>query len=323
MTNDHLPYADFDLTGIATYPLASRPSKARAADFARPHQPGTSVTAWVEALPNVLAARDLRQVVEAVVAARRRGAPVIWGLGAHVIKTGLSPVLIDLMERGVVSAVATNGAGIIHDFEVAVGGATSEDVDATLGPGTFGMATETGHDLNGAINEGIAAGLGIGQAVGRYLTALGPAYAHLSVAAAAARLGVPLTVHVALGTDIIHMHPTASGTALGEGSLRDFRYFVSNVAHLAGGVYLNCGSAVVLPEVFLKAVALVRNRGISLEGLTTVNLDFARLYRPSTNVVSRPTMGVGHGINLVGHHELMIPLLAAAIVERMEAVSSE
>lgn len=323
MTNDHLPYSEFDLSGIGTYPLASRPSKARAADFARPHQPGASVSAWMESLPNVLAARELRQVVDAVIDARRRGAPVIWGLGAHVIKTGLSPILIDLMERGVVSAVATNGAGIIHDFEVAIGGATSEDVEATLGPGTFGMATETGRDLNRAINEGVAAGLGIGQAVGRYLTALAPTHAHLSVAAAAARLDVPLTVHVAIGTDIIHMHPSASGAALGEGSLRDFRYFVSNVARLAGGVYLNCGSAVVLPEVFLKAVALVRNRGISLEGLTTVNLDFVRLYRPSTNVVSRPTMGVGRGISLVGHHELMIPLLAAAIVERMEAVSSE
>lgn len=317
------PYSEFDLSGIGTYPLASRPSKANAADFARPHRPGASVGEWMKSLPNLLAARELCEVVEAIVAARRRSAPVLWGLGAHVIKTGLSPIVIDLMERGLVSGVATNGAGIIHDFEVAISGATSEDVEAALGPGMFGMATETGRDLNGAINDGVAAGLGIGQAVGRYLLELAPKFAHLSVTAAAARLGVPITVHVALGTDVIHMHPSASGAALGEGSLRDFRYFVSNVSRLAGGVFLNCGSAVVLPEVFLKAVALTRNRGLSLDGLTTVNLDFVRLYRPSTNVVSRPTMGVGRGISLVGHHELMIPLLAAAVVERLESVSDE
>jgi hypothetical protein len=246
----------------------------------------------------------------------------VWGLGAHVVKTGLGPVLIDLMERGFVSALATNGAGIIHDFEIALSGATSEDVDEALGPGRFGMAEETGTLLNRAINEGVAAGLGIGQAVGRFLTSAhpgaltpAPAFGHLSLICAAARLEIPLTVHVAIGTDIIHMHPSASGAALGEGSLRDFRYFVSNVAELEGGVFLNCGSAVILPEVFLKAVALSRNRGRSLAGLTTVNLDFTRLYRPQTNVVSRPTAGIGKGHSLVGHHELMIPLLAAALVD--------
>jgi len=231
-----------------------------------------------------------------------------------VIKTGLGPVVIDLMERGFVSAIATNGAAVIHDFEIALVGATSEDVDEALGPGTFGMAEETGRLLNGAINDGVAAGLGIGQAVTKFLGGKEPQYARSSILTAAARLRIPVTVHVAIGTDIIHMHPAASGTALGDGSLRDFRYFVSNVARLERGVYLNCGSAVVLPEVFLKAVALARNRGIALAGLTTVNLDFIQLYRPQTNVVKRPTAGTGRGYSLVGHHEIMIPLLAAAVI---------
>ncbi len=219
-------------------------------------------------------------MVEALLAARESGRGIVWGFGAHVIKTGLSPVLIDLMERGFVSAIATNGAGVIHDFEIALSGATSEDVDAALGAGQFGMADETGRLLNGAINAGVAAGLGIGQSVGRFLCEHHPQHERASVVASAFRLGIPVTVHVAIGTDIIHMHPAASGAALGEGSLRDFRYFASNVSKLDHGVYLNCGSAVVLPEVFLKAVSLARNRGCSLEGLTTVTFDFARLYRP-------------------------------------------
>jgi hypothetical protein len=217
------------------------------------------------------------------------------------------------MERGFVSAIATNGAAIIHDFEIALVGATSEDVDEALGPGRFGMAEETGRLLNAAINDGVAAGLGIGQAVTGFFAGKEPQYARLSILAAAARLAIPVTVHVAIGTDIIHMHPAASGAALGDGSLRDFRYFVSNVARLERGVYLNCGSAVVLPEVFLKAVALARNKGLALAGLTTVNLDFVRSYRPQTNVVTRPTAGGGRGYSLVGHHEIMIPLLAAAL----------
>lgn len=310
------PYAEFDLSGVKTYPLKSRASKARVEDFARPVAPGGSMGAFVDALPALLAGADFKAVVRAIADARRADAGVVWGLGAHVIKTGLGPVLIDLMERGFVSAIAANGATIIHDFEVALAGATSEDVDEALGPGRFGMADETGRLLNGAINDGVAAGLGIGQAVTAFLHAKQPQYARQSVLAAAARLQIPVTVHVAIGTDIIHMHPAASGAALGEGSLRDFRYFVSNVARLERGVYLNCGSAVVLPEVFLKAVALARNRGLALAQLTTVNLDFIRSYRPQTNVVARPTAGSGRGYSLVGHHELLIPLLAAALVER-------
>ncbi len=308
-------YDDFDLSGITTYPLKSRRSKSRVEDFARSAPSGGSIGAFVESLPNILAGADFKAVVRAMVEAKRTGAGIVWGLGAHVIKTGLGPVLVDLMERGFVSAIATNGAAIIHDFEVALVGATSEDVDEALGPGRFGMAEETGRLLNEAITEGVARGRGIGQAITSFLAAKQPQYARTSVLAAAARLQIPLTVHVAIGTDIIHMHPAASGAALGEGSLRDFRYFVSAVARLERGVYLNCGSAVVLPEVFLKAVALARNRGIGLAELTTVNLDLIRSYRAQTNVVSRPTAGTGRGYSLVGHHEIMIPLLAAAVRE--------
>jgi hypothetical protein len=311
------PYDEFDVSDVRTYPLKSRASKARVEDFARPVARQASMSAFVDALPNILGARDFRAVVAALVDAQRSDAGIVWGLGAHVIKTGLGPVVIDLMECGFVSAIATNGAAIIHDFEVALAGATSEDVDEALGPGRFGMADETGRLLNAAINDGVAAGLGIGQAVTQFLAAKEPQYARSSVLAAAARLEVPVTVHVAVGTDVIHMHPSASGAAIGEGSLRDFRYFVSNVARLERGVYLNCGSAVVLPEVFLKAVALARNRGIALAGLTTVDLDFVRHYRPQTNVVLRPTAAGGRGYSLVGHHEIMIPLLAAALKDAL------
>ncbi|HZR27104.1 MAG TPA: hypothetical protein VFA59_26150 [Vicinamibacterales bacterium] len=310
-------YDEFDLSAVQTYPLKSRASKARAEDFARPVDAAATVATWLDALPNMLAAADLKAVATAIADAKRADGGIVWGLGAHVIKVGLGPVLIDLMEQGVVSAIATNGAAVIHDFEIALVGATSEDVDEALGPGRFGMADETGRLLNGAINDGVAQGRGIGQSVSAYLHAKQPQHARASVLAAAGRLNIPVTVHVAVGTDIIHMHPDASGSAIGEGSLRDFRYFVSNVARLERGVYLNCGSAVVLPEVFLKAVALARNRGVALSGLTTVNLDFVRLYRPQTNVVARPTAGTGRGYSLVGHHEIMIPLLAAAVKMRL------
>lgn len=311
------PYEEFDLSTIRTYPLASRASKSNIADFAKAYAAGGGVGRLIDSLPRILAGQDFRAVVDAMVAARQADRGILWGLGAHVIKTGLGPVIVDLMERGFVSAIATNGAAVIHDFEIALSGATSEDVDESLGPGRFGMAEETGQLLNEAIASGVAAGQGIGQAVGAFLNDAKPEHASASVLTTAWRLQIPVTVHVALGTDIIHMHPAASGRAFGEGSLRDFRYLVSNVARLKGGVYLNCGSAVVLPEVFLKAVALARNRDVDLADLTTVNLDFVRLYRPQTNVVTRPTAGSGRGYSLIGHHEILIPLIAAAVIERM------
>src|SRR5687768_434834 len=310
------PYEEFDVSDVRTYPLDSRRSKAKIEDFARPVTSRATFREWFDSLPAILGARDVRRVVDAVVGARRRGNGIIWGIGAHVIKTGVSPVLIDLMRRGYVSALAMNGAGIIHDFEVALAGATSEDVDEALGPGRFGMAEETGRLLNQIIADAARDGLGFGQAVGRYLTRAKAPHEERSLTAAAHELGVPVTVHVALGTDIIHMHPEASGAATGDVSLRDFRYFTSCVARLQRGVYVNCGSAVVLPEVFLKAVALARNRGGDLDGLTTVNIDFMRMYRPQTNVVTRPVAGTnGVGISLVGHHEILIPLIAAAVIE--------
>lgn len=309
-----LPYEEFDLSGVRTYPLATRASKARHEDFARAWDPATGFGGWLASLPNTLAAADLRAVVEAIRIARREDRPIVWGIGAHVIKTGLSPVLIDLMERGFVSALALNGAGLIHDFEVALAGATSEDVDGSLGPGQFGMADETGRELNAAISDGVSRGQGLAQSVAGSLAARQPPFGRLSLLVAAVRHDVPVTAHVGIGTDIVHMHPDASGEAIGAGSLRDFRYFVSNVSRLAGGVYLNCGSAVMLPEVFLKAVSLARNRGIALDGLTTVNIDFLRMYRAETNVVRRPVAGIGRGYSLTGHHELLLPLLAAALV---------
>ena len=308
------PYDEFDASAVRTYPLAERASRARTEDFGRVFAAGGTFAEWLASLPSFLGARDLKQAAAAIADAKRGGRGVLWGIGAHVIKTGLSPIVVDLMERGFVSAIAMNGAGIIHDFEVALSGGTSEDVDESLGPGRFGMASETAQ-LNDVIRRGADAGQGIGQAVGAHLAALAPPFARFSLAATAHRLGIPLTVHVALGTDIIHMHPAASGAALGDASLRDFRYFTSCVARLGGGVYLNCGSAVVLPEVFLKAVALARNQGADLAGLTTVNIDFIRQYRTHTNVLTRPVAGSGTGISLVGHHEILIPLLAAAILE--------
>ena len=309
------PYEEFDLSGVRTYPLASRRSLSKAADFARAYVPGSGMRGWLDALPSILGAADFKAVVAAIAAAHTASRGILWGLGAHVIKTGLGPVIVDLMERGYVSALALNGAVVIHDFELALSGATSEEVDEALGPGRFGLADETGRCLNAAINAGVARGLGIGKSVGEWLVGERPPHQELSIVAAAARLDIPVTVHVGIGTDIVHMHPDASGAALGEGSLRDFRFLVSNVGRLGHGVFLNCGSAVILPEVFLKAVALARNRGISLDGLTTVNMDFVRHYRPQTNVVSRPVAGIGRGYSLIGHHELMIPLLAAALIE--------
>ncbi len=304
------------LEGIHTYPLATRRSKVSLRDFARPHRRGARLAQFVDALPRILAGETLRALANDVSRARRRRKPILWGLGAHVLKVGLSPLLTDLMERGFVTAIAMNGAGIVHDFELAVAGHTSEDVGAGLGKGAFGMARETGAEINRAIVEGDRDGLGLGAALGRYLTARRPRHLPVSLLATAWRLGLPATVHVAIGTDIVHMHPACDPAALGRTTHRDFRIFAAQVARLGGGgAYLNVGSAVLLPEVFLKAVTLARNLGHPLRDFATANLDFIQSYRPNTNVVQRPTRGVGRGYSLTGHHELMVPLLAAMLVE--------
>jgi hypothetical protein len=272
---------------------------------------------FFDGLPDVLAGRELRDVIDAVVGAVKNERPVIAALGAHVIKVGLSPLIVELMERRILSMVALNGAGIIHDFELAYAGSTSEDVDAVLLDGRFGMAKETAEMLNRAIKNGSGRGEGIGKAVGEMIEGEKLPHRENSILAAGARLNIPVTVHVAIGTDIIHMHREASGEAIGQGSLADFLTFTSAIATLPGGVYFNIGSAVILPEVFLKAVSLARNLGHEIEDFMTVNMDFIRHYRPQTNVVGRPTGGTGRGITLLGHHEIMLPLLFAGVVDAL------
>jgi hypothetical protein len=310
------PPDPLDLHGVRTHPLAGRKSQVTVADFGRPLARGARVADLLDALPRVLGGRALRELAADVGRARTLGKPILWGLGAHVLKVGLSPVVVDLMEKGFVSGLALNGAGVVHDFELAVAGHTSEDVAAGLGSGEFGMATETGEEVNRAIVEGDRDGLGLGAAVGRYLLARKPPHLQVSLLAAARRLGLPATVHVAVGTDIVHMHPACDPGALGRATHLDFRLFAAQVARLGGGgVYLNVGSAVMLPEVFLKAVTLARNLGYELADFATANLDFIQSYRPNTNVVERPTRGVGRGYSLTGHHEILVPLLAAALIE--------
>jgi len=304
------------LQGVRTYPLASRKSKVSLRDFARPHRRGARLADFVASLPSILAADTLKALAGELQRARARRRPILWGLGAHVLKVGLSPLLIDLMERGFVTGLAVNGAGIVHDFELAVAGQTSEEVAEGLDTGAFGMARETGAEINRAIVEGDRDGLGLGAAVGRHIQERRAKHRDVSLLAAAWRLGLPATVHVAVGTDIVHMHPACDPAALGRTTHLDFRVFAAQVARLGGGgVYLNVGSAVLLPEVFLKAVTLARNLGHPLRDFATANLDFIQSYRPNTNVVQRPTRGVGRGYSLTGHHEIMLPLLAAMLIE--------
>jgi hypothetical protein len=317
------PPAPLGLDGVRTYPLASRKSQVTVQDFGRPHARGEGVARFLDGLPRILGAQGLRALAADVLRARERGKPIVWGLGAHVLKVGLSPLIVDLMEKGLATGLALNGAGIVHDFELAVAGQTSEDVAAGLGSGDFGMARETGEEVNRAIVEGDRDGLGLGAAVGRYLHLRQPPHVGASLLAAAWRLGLPATVHVAVGTDIVHMHPACDPAALGRATHLDFRILAGEVAGLGGGgVYLNVGSAVLLPEVFLKAVTLARNLGHEIADFTTANLDFIQSYRPNTNVVLRPTQGVGRGYSLTGHHEILVPLLAAALVEGLPAAEA-
>jgi len=306
------------LEKIKTHPLAKRHSKVNLPEFATPWRPGGRFSAFFDSLPDILAARVLRDVVDAVIKARLAGRAVALGMGAHPTKVGLNPVLVDLMERGVITALALNGAVIIHDFELAFLGHTSEEVDMEIDSGRFGMAEETGRLINHAISLGVRKGLGLGESVGRWIEEHSFPNRKTSLLAAAVRLDIPVTVHVAVGTDIIHMHPAVDGAALGEASLRDFRTFAAVVAGLEQGVYLNVGSAVIMPEVFLKALTLARNLGHTVDRITTVNMDFMPHYRPLTNVIRRPTQKGGNGYTLIGHHEIMLPLLAAGLIERLQ-----
>ena len=308
------------LEKVRTYPLGKRKSKVNVRDFARPLSQGASVRAFLESLPRILAGEDLRTLVDAIIRARRKKRPILWGLGGHVIKVGLAPVLIDLLRRGYVTGIAMNGAALVHDFEIALVGNTSEEVEAVLGRGEFGMAEETGLYLNEIAVGAARSGIGLGEAAGKLLAnpRLRAKYPDKSVLIAAYRARVAVTVHLAIGTDTPHMHRSADGAALGAATHHDFRLFCALVKQMhPGGVYLNWGSAVVLPEVFLKAVSVARNLGTPLRNITTANFDFIQHYRPMRNVVERPVAGgAGRGFSFTGHHEILLPLLAAAILER-------
>jgi len=309
--------------GVRTYPLASRKSKVSMREFARASNGNISLTKFLDSLPDILAARDLRELLSAISEARKKRKAILWGIGGHVIKVGLGPVVIDLMDRGFVSGIAMNGAALIHDFEIALAGNTSEDVEAALDQGQFGMAEETGRYLNEIAKLAQRIRIGYGEAAGQFLTSgvIAAKQPGSSVLAAAHKRRIPVTVHLAIGTDIPHMHPAAEGAALGYATHRDFRLFCALAEQMhPGGVYLNWGSAVLLPEVFLKAVSVVRNLGVPLRPITTANFDFIQHYRPLQNVVKRPTAsGRGHkgpesrGFAITGHHELLMPLVAAAL----------
>jgi hypothetical protein len=306
-----------DFSALKTIPIRERGGKVRLEHFAQTYEKGAGVGKWIDALPKVLAADGLRAAIDAIAAARAKGKPVVWGMGGHVVKCGLAPVLIDLMRRGYATAFAMNGSAAIHDFELAIAGQTSEDVEAVLPDGRFGTAEETGREMNTAIGEGDRDAVGIGEALGRSLPRLAQ-FPDASILLAAYQNRTPVTVHVAVGTDTPHTHPAADPGAIGRATHRDFRLFCRIVSALDdGGVYLNVGSAVVLPEVFLKAISVVRNLGCRVENFTTVNLDFLQHYRPKANVVERPhARSGGRGIAITGHHELLVPLIAAALIER-------
>lgn len=312
-----------DFSKLTTYSLYRRHSKVSVEDFAAPVRAGMRISEFISGLPNQFSGADFPEFIHRAAVALQKQKPLLIGMGAHVIKVGLNPVLIDLMERGIISAIALNGAGIIHDSEIAMAGQTSEDVGEVLGQGEFGAAKETGEFLNQAINRGAEKDIGMGEAVGQALLDAGFAHNNLSLLARACKLNIPVTVHVAMGTDIIHIHPDADGAATGKTSHLDFKIFSRLVSDLQGGVYCNIGSAVLLPEVFLKALTVARNLGHEVKDITTANFDFIRHYRPAVNVVQRPVLESGRGFNFTGHHELMIPLFAAALLDELEKMNIE
>jgi deoxyhypusine synthase len=310
-------FRPLDFSKVRSYAVTKRFSKVQTSLLGKRIAKSASLRTFIRGLPNILAASHLKLIAAKIADCHRKNKTVLLGMGAHPIKVGLSPLIIDFMERGIIDALALNGAGIIHDFELAYMGETSEDVAASLKDGSFGMGEETGAFINEAIIEGEKLSLGAGAAVGKAILKNHLPYRRLSILATASRLGIPVTCHIAIGTDIVHMHPKANGKALGDCSLRDFHTLTSVVATLGNGIYLNFGSAVILPEVFLKAVSLARNLGHPVENLTTVNLDFLQHYRPVTNVVNRPTREGGKGYQITGHMEIMVPLLFGAILEEL------
>ena len=298
---------------LKRYPISKRKSKVSVENFLKFEN-----ETFLENLPDILAGKDLKDIVKYSVKAKKENKKIVIAAGAHIIKVGLSPLFIKLMERGVIDLIALNGAGIIHDTEIAINGATSEDVDSAIKCGDFGMSEETGNLINNAVSKGYESGLGLGESIGKFLFESNFKYKEFSVIQNAYRYNIPVTVHVAMGTDIIHMHSECNGAATGECSLRDFKIFCNTIKELQNGVYFNIGSAVILPEIFLKAVTLVRNLGYKLNDFTTVNLDFIRHYRPLTNVVNRPTSNGGRGFNITGHHEIMVPLIFLNILNKLE-----
>lgn len=310
-------YRPINLKGLRTYSIKKRKSKVKKEFLATPYKKGGSFGEFINSLPDILQARSLRELAKAIINARRQGRPVVLGMGAHVIKVGLSPVINDLINKDIITAIATNGACIIHDFELSYAGHTSEDVHEEIKTGMFGMARETGELLNRAIKYGAKKGIGIGRAVGEFIEKKRLPHRELSIFRTAFIKDIPATVHVAIGTDIIHMHPSADGASIGKASLIDFRLFSSVVSELEGGVYINLGSAVIMPEVFLKALTIARNLGHRVENITTANMDFIQHYRPRENVLIRPTNLGGQYFAITGHHEIMFPLLAAMIIEEI------
>lgn len=310
-------FKPIDLSRVKTYPLSERKSRVSSSDFAKTWQKGSFFKEFLDSLPDVLAGSYIKTVISSIATAFKNKKTVVFAMGAHVIKVGLNPVVIDLMERGIITAVAMNGAGIIHDSELAMAGQTSEDVASSIGNGSFGMVHEINSFLSDAIHKAGQKSSGLGETIGLAMIEGNLPFLDQSILAAGARLGIPVTVHVAFGTDIIHMHPGFDPNAAGAATHIDFRTFASVIATLEGGIHLNVGSAVILPEVFLKAVTLVRNLGHNLDNFTTVNMDFIRHYRPITNVVNRPTARGGQGFDLTGHHEIMLPLIAAGVIEEI------
>ncbi len=313
-----MEFPPLDFRRIRTYPIRERPNKVHLGEFARAWNAGGSFSEFLDSLPRILVGNDFRAVVNATVAAVNNHRPVVVMMGAHPIKCGLNPVFVELMKRGIVNAIAFNGAGAIHDFELAMIGETSEDVQRGLDDGSFGMIDETGKLMNAALAEGVRQGIGAGRALGEAIVTGQFKQRELSILHQGVVSHIPVTVHIAIGTDIIHQHPTTDGSVLGEATYLDFQKFASVVAQLQGGIALNIGSAVIMPEVFLKALTIARNLGHTVEDFTTANFDMIRHYRPSENVVKRPTHKGGRGYSITGHHELLVPLWAAAVIEQLK-----